>query len=413
MCEQDPKNSYHSSSHAIFDFMNHFRKKAFGMPTQSIPTKKPISINNDPWEAYNDVEQYGDLTLSNIEFTTTNLCNMRCSHCAVGYTLQTKDPESLPMDLIYRRLDEIPTLKTISITGGEPMFSKKSIKHVVKPLLKYAYHRGIYVQMNSNLTLPQDRYLDIAEYIDVMHISHNWGTIDEFTSVGFGAMEKQPPLKAKLKLYEQMIDNASTLSDQGMFVSAETMLNQSTLPHLEKIHNEVVHDMKCRRHEIHPMYPADFASSLNVLPLKEMKRAIHYLLDIRDPETWMLFGTLPIYPCINDPQDQALLNRLRETENVTMRNDPDGRNRLNVNMFTGNVIVTDFGDENGTISNIKTDRLTDVFEQWLASPLAQALNCHCSKFNCLGPNVLVKNMYYPNTDFREKEREMHLMYNMD
>ncbi|MGT0197913.1 hypothetical protein ACVNPZ_08170 [Staphylococcus aureus] len=33
--------------------------------------------------------------------------------------------------------------------------------------------------MNSNLTLPQDRYLDIAEYIDVMHISHNWGTTDE------------------------------------------------------------------------------------------------------------------------------------------------------------------------------------------------------------------------------------------
>ena len=49
--------------------------------------------------------------------------------------------------------------------------------------------------MNSNLTLPQDRYLDIAEYIDVMHISHNWGTTDEFANVGFGAMKKQPPLK--------------------------------------------------------------------------------------------------------------------------------------------------------------------------------------------------------------------------
>ena len=66
-----------------------------------------------------------------------------------------------------------------------------------------------------------------------MHISHNWGTIQEFAEVGFGAMKKQPPLKAKLKLYEQMLDNASTLSDQGMFVSAETMLNQNTLPHLE------------------------------------------------------------------------------------------------------------------------------------------------------------------------------------
>lgn len=369
--------------------------------------KKPISINNDPWEAYNDIEEHGKLTLSNIEFTTTNLCNMRCSHCAVGYTLQTKDPDPLPMDIIYRRLDEIPNLRTMSITGGEPMFSKKSIKNVVKPLLKYAQDRGIYVQMNSNLTLPQDRYLDIAEYIDVMHISHNWGTIQEFTDVGFGAMKKQPPLKAKLKLYEQMLDNASTLSEQGMFISAETMLNQSTLPYLDKIHNEIVNDMKCSRHEVHPMYPADFASQLNVLSLKEMKQAIHHLLDIRDEDIWMLFGTLPIYPCINDENDQALLQRLRDAKNVTMRNDPDGRSRLNVNVFSGDVIVTDFGDKNGTISNIKRDKLSDVFNKWLTSDLAKSLNCHCEAFQCLGPNVLVKNMYYPDTDFKQKEIEMH------
>lgn len=369
--------------------------------------KKPISIQNDPWEAYNDIIDHGKLTLSNIEFTTTNLCNMRCSHCAVGYTLQTKDPDPLPMDVIYRRLDEIPNLRTMSITGGEPMFSKKSIKNVVKPLLKYAFDRGIYVQMNSNLTLPQDRYLEIAEYIDVMHISHNWGTIQEFNDVGFGAMNKQPPLKAKLKLYEQMLDNSRTLSEQGMFVSAETMLNQSTLPYLDKIHNEIVNDMKCSRHEVHPMYPADFASQLNVLSLKEMKDAINHLLDIRDEDIWMLFGTLPIYPCINDKNDQKLLQRLRDAKNVTMRNDPDGRSRLNVNVFTGNVIVTDFGDENGTISNIQKDKLTDVFDQWLDSELAKSLNCHCPKYQCLGPNVLVKNMYYPKTDFKHKEKEMH------
>lgn len=369
--------------------------------------KKPISIQNDPWEAYNDIIDHGKLTLSNIEFTTTNLCNMRCSHCAVGYTLQTKDPDPLPMDVIYRRLDEIPNLRTMSITGGEPMFSKKSIKNVVKPLLKYAFDRGIYVQMNSNLTLPQDRYLEIAEYIDVMHISHNWGTIQEFTDVGFGAMKKQPPLKAKLKLYEQMLDNSRTLSEQGMFVSAETMLNQSTLPYLDKIHNEIVNDMKCSRHEVHPMYPADFASQLNVLSLKEMKDAINHLLDIRDEDIWMLFGTLPIYPCINDENDQKLLQRLRDAKNVTMRNDPDGRSRLNVNVFTGNVIVTDFGDENGTISNIQKDKLTDVFDQWLDSELAKSLNCHCPEYQCLGPNVLEKNMYYPKTDFKHKEKEMH------
>ncbi|MBO0928014.1 radical SAM/CxCxxxxC motif protein YfkAB [Staphylococcus sp. 30400_3112M30941] len=373
----------------------------------SIKLKQPVSILNDPWEAYNDVKDHGELTLSNIEFTTTNLCNMRCSHCAVGYTLQTVDPEPLSMDLIYRRLEEIPNLRTMSITGGEPMFSKKSIRNVVKPLLKYAYDRGIYTQMNSNLTLPQDRYLDIAEYIDVMHISHNWGTTDEFANVGFGAMEKQPPLKAKLKLYEQMIDNARTLSDQGMFVSAETMLNQSTLPHLQKIHQEVVHDMKCSRHEIHPMYPADFASQLNVLSLSEMKKTIHDILDFRDENVWMLFGTLPVFPCLKDDNDQTLLTRLRNAKNVTTRNDPDGRSRLNVNVFTGNVIVTDFGDETGTISNIQKDKLTDVFDKWLSTDLAKSLNCHCAEFSCLGPNVLVKNMYYPNMDFKENERQMH------
>lgn len=369
--------------------------------------KQPISLYNDPWEAHTDVDTYGQLTLSNIEFTTTNLCNMRCSHCAVGYTLQTQDPTPLPMSLITKRLDEIPHLKTLSITGGEPMFSKKSIREVVKPLLRYAYDRGIYVQMNSNLTLPLDRYLDIAEYIDVMHISHNWGTIDTFTSVGFGAMAQKPPLKAREKLYEQMITNARTLSEQGMFVSAETMLNKSTKPYLERIHHEVVHDMKCERHEIHPMYPSDFASQLDVLSLADIKKTIHHLLDFRDRDTWMLFGTLPIFPCIQNDEDQQLRQRLLNTPNVSLRNDPDGRSRLNVNVFTGNVIVTDFGDETGTISNIKYDKLNDVFDKWLKSPLAQSLNCHCPKYRCLGPNVLVKNMYYPNVDFNQKEIEMH------
>ncbi|MBA8779128.1 radical SAM/CxCxxxxC motif protein YfkAB [Staphylococcus schleiferi subsp. coagulans] len=376
-----------------------------------ISTKKdPITIKNDPWEPYSDINQYGQPVLSNVEFTTTNLCNMRCSHCAVGYTLQTRDPDPLPMSLIMQRLDEIPTLRTISITGGEPMFSKKSIREVVKPLLKYAEQRGIYVQLNSNLTLPLDRYLDIAEYIDVLHISHNWGTIDTFTEVGFGAMDKQPPLKAKLKLYEQMISNAQNLSRQGMFVSAETMLNKSTLPYLESIHHEVVHDMKCQRHEVHPMYPADFASQLEVLDLNTMKSAISHLLDVRDKDTWMLFGTLPIFPCLQDEADAQLREKLKQAPNVSTRNDPDGRSRLNVNVFTGNVIVTDFGDETGTISNIKQDRLTDVFQRWMATPLSKSINCHCPQFECLGPNILVKNMYYSNVDFKKQEQRMHQIF---
>ena len=222
--------------------------------------------------------------------------------------------------------------------------------------------------------------------------------------------DKQPPLKAKLKLYEQMISNAQNLSRQGMFVSAETMLNKSTLPYLESIHHEVIHDMKCQRHEVHPMYPADFASQLEVLDLKTMKSAISHLLDVRDKDTWMLFGTLPIFPCLQDEADAQLREKLKQAPNVSTRNDPDGRSRLNVNVFTGNVIVTDFGDETGTISNIKQDRLTDVFQRWMATPLSKSINCHCPQFECLGPNILVKNMYYSNVDFKKQEQRMHQIF---
>jgi radical SAM/CxCxxxxC motif protein YfkAB len=358
----------------------------------------PISTQYDPWEAYLDVEQNGKLTLSNIEFTTTTLCNMRCAHCAVGYTLQTKDPEAIPLDLILKRLDEIPTLRSLSITGGEPMLSKKSVKNYVLPILQYAHERGIRTQINSNLTIDSDRYLMIAPYLDVLHISHNWGTVDEFVETGFARMERKPTFDQRAKLFENIIENAQLLAENGVMVSAETMLNKKTLPYLDHIHNEIVNDMKCARHEIHPMYPSDFASSLTSLSLDEIREAIHHLLDIRDKDTWMLFGTLPFYLCSTKQEDQELLERLRNEPNVTMRNDPDGRSRLNVNIFTGDVIVTDFGDT-PPLGNIQTDNLNHVFDQWLDSDLAKSLNCHCPAVKCLGPNVLVKNMYYKDHRF--------------
>lgn len=361
-------------------------------------TMPKITPSYDPWEAYLDVEKHGALTLSNIEFTTTTLCNMRCAHCAVGYTLQTKDPDALPIDLILKRLDEIPHLKTLSITGGEPMMSKKSVTNYVLPILQYAHSRGVRTQMNSNLTIDGERYMQIAPYLDVLHISHNWGTVEEFVETGFAMMERKPTFEQRAALFERMIENSRMLAENGIMVSAETMLNKKTLPYLEHIHNQIVHEMKCARHEVHPMYPSDFASALTSLSLEETRAAIHHLLDVRDENTWMLFGTLPFYPCSMNEEDRRLLERLRSSKNVTMRNDPDGRSRLNINIFTGEVIVTDFGDA-PPLGNIQQNNLPAIFDKWLQSDLAKSLNCHCPAVKCLGPNVLVKNMYYKDQAF--------------
>lgn len=364
----------------------------------SIHIKKQLSPQYDPWEAYMDVTQYGNPVLSNIEFTTTNLCNMRCEHCAVGSTLSSKDPEGLPIDLLFKRLEEIPTLRSISITGGEPMLSTKSVEAYVLPLLKYAHDRGIYTQMNSNLTLDLSRYEKIIPYLDVLHISHNWGTERDFVEGGFAMMDRKPSIKQRESLFKRIITNSKTLANNGVFVAAETMLNKRTLPYLEDIHHQITEEMGCLRHEVHPMYPVDYASSLMTLTLDELRDAIHQLLDVRNQDVWMLFGTLPFYACSQNEKDIQLLQRLYTEKNITFRNDPDGRSRLNVNIFTGNVIVTDFGDT-PELGNMKDDPLTEIYRRWAQSSLAASLNCHCPAVKCLGPNIFVKNKYYRDETF--------------
>lgn len=370
-------------------------------------TKKKtlITPNNDPWEAYFDMEQYGRHTLTNIEFTTTYLCNMCCEHCAVGYTLQSKDPEALPIEFLLKGLDDIPTLKCLSITGGEPMLSKKSVENYVLPLLQYASSRGIRTQINSNLTLDLDRYLKISPYLDVLHISHNWGTVDDFIDGGFAMMDKKPTREQRASLLYKIIENSQALVSEGVIVSAETMMNKRTLPHLANIHKQITEEMKCQRHEVHPMYPSDFASNLEALSLEEIRSAIHHLLDIRNEDVWMLFGTLPFYPCSDNQKDLDLMERLYSAKNVTLRNDPDGRSRLNINIFTGDVIVTDFGDT-PPLGNIKDRSLTEMFDAWLEMDLAKSLSCHCPSVQCLGPNVLVKNKYYPQEDFSKRKSKI-------
>ncbi|MDQ0231666.1 radical SAM/CxCxxxxC motif protein YfkAB [Metabacillus malikii] len=368
-------------------------------------TLRPITTSYDPWEAYLDVQQYGKMELTNIEFTTTTLCNMRCEHCAVGYTLQPKDPQALPIELLLKRLEEVPMLRSISITGGEPMLSLKSVDNYVVPLLKYAHERGVRTQINSNLTLDLKRYEKIIPYLDVLHISHNWGTVENFVEVGFAMMERKPSFEQRARLFERMIENSRALVNAGVIVSAETMLNKRTLPYIEKIHKQIVDEMQCQRHEIHPMYPSDFASSLETLSLTDIRSAIHHLLDIRDENVWMLFGTLPFYACSDNEEDLALINRLRRSQNVTVRNDPDGRSRLNVNIFDGSIIVTDFGDA-PPLGNIKENTLQSAYDNWTASKLANTMNCHCPSVQCLGPNILVKNSYYEDVDFTNRKANL-------
>ncbi|WNQ14295.1 radical SAM/CxCxxxxC motif protein YfkAB [Paenibacillus aurantius] len=359
-----------------------------------------MSPVNDPWDPIGSLQKYGKHVLTSVEMTVTNLCNMRCEHCAVGDSLVMTEGEKLPLAVMLRRLDEVETLQTISLTGGEPSYRMSTIKDYIVPLLKYAQDRGVRTQINSNVTLDLGRYELMAPYLDVMHISFNYLNADDFHRVGFANSAHPVGREAAVKLYERMVENTAALSRGGLFVSAESMINFRTHEKIGAIHR-LIRDMGCRRHEVHPMYPSAFAAGLPSLTLEQIRQAIHRLLDARDPDLWMLFGTLPFFGCSDKEEELELIRRLRREPGVTVRNDPDGRNRLNVNLFTGDVYVTDFAAM-PPLGNISRDRLPDVFREWEDHPLNRTVNCHCPEAACCGPNLLVADSYYAGMDFKKR-----------
>ncbi len=355
----------------------------------------------DPWDPIRSLERYGRHVLTSVEFTVTNLCNMRCEHCAVGDALVQKEGPRIPLRSLLERLDEVERLTTISVTGGEPSYDAGALRDYIVPLLQYAKRRGVKTQINTNLTLDYERYETLAPYIDVFHISYNYMGPEDFHRIGFANAGRPVGAETAKKMYDRMVENARRLADAGAFVSAESMINYRTHERIVDIHRAVV-EMGCRRHEVHPMYPSAFASNLPVLPKNDLRAAIERLLDGRDRSLWMLFGTLPFFACSDEPQDRALVARLAGEPNVTVRNDPDGRNRLNVNTFTGDVTVTDFSDV-PPVGNVASDRLDDLFDRWTEHELQRKVGCHCPAAGCCGPNLLVADMYYRDVDFLKRK----------
>lgn len=357
-------------------------------------------LTNDPWEPLLN-RKTGRHRLTSVEITITNRCNMRCRHCAVGESLAMADPPHLPLALLFQRLAEVEGLTTLSITGGEPSESWRTLREYVLPLLRWAKQHGVRTQVNTNLTYELERYELIAPYTDVMHISWNYTSAADFHQIAWSHGREHVPFSSSERLYNRILTNAQALAGAGYFLSAESMINRETAPHLGRL-NQMIAAMGCQRHELHPMYATDWATDLPILTLPEYRAAIDQFLDERDPSLWALLGTLPFFPCSPLSEDQAILAKVQGAPNLSVRNCPDGRNRINLNAFTGELFVTDFADVSA-LGNLIEDRLQTAFDRWQADPRFAPFNCYCPAAGCTGPNLLVAHMYYPGLDFRSRQ----------
>lgn len=351
----------------------------------------------DLWEPLNGTRSSGDLKLTSIELTVTETCNLRCAHCAVGDLLLVHERTPLPWPLIVQRLEEVPDLSTLSLTGGELSFNPQTLQNSVLPLLRYAKGRGLLTQINTNLTLPLERYCRLLDLVDVFHISFNHLEPESFGRTVFAHRDARIAPQASAQLYGRLLGNIDQLAKKGAFISAETLMSTDTMRLLPQIHKRLW-ELGAKRHEIHPLYPVDFARHLPLLSLSELEACVRTLLTAQQPGLWLLFGTLPFFWCQASPSQQELLLALRRAPEVSVRNDPDGRNRLNVNLFDGDIHVQDFADL-GPIGNIKHDTLEAAYRRWQGSPQAQQISCRCHGVGCLGPNLIVRDSYYRETSF--------------
>jgi len=169
--------------------------------------------------------------------------------------------------------------------------------------------------------------------------------------------------------------------------------------------NRRLAQMGVQRHEIHPLYPSDFARFMRLLSLDELRLCITRLLDERASHVWMLFGTLPFFWCSDVPEDRALLERLTASPNVTVRNDPDGRNRLNINGISGEMVVQDFNSLE-PLGFVQREGIMQAFEAWQASQSFTKYNCYCPEAMCTGPNLIVADTYYRGVEFQTRRAVM-------
>ena len=110
--------------------------------------------------------------------------------------------------------------------------------------------------------------------------------------------------------------------------------------------------------------------------LDDLADGVRRLLSNRDPNVWILLVPFPFSPAALIPSTGSFWRQAMETPNTTIRNDPDGRNRLNVSSLTGDVLFQDFADM-GPLGNIRRDSFLDIWNRWLDSEAASRILCHC------------------------------------
>ena len=198
----------------IEDFLNQI-KESYASSVRVQRGKKDNEIWNEKWD-----QQYFSAPI-NCYWTFTNLCNLRCTHCAWGSDKAL--PNELDTEQCKRIIDEMFELGVceISFSGGEPLSRKKQLLEIAQ----YATERGFHLGMATNATL-----IDGTTADELLHAGINE------VQVSFEGLEAHESIRGR-GVWNKTISGIRVLKQKGFDITFAVAINKTNFRELDIIIN--------------------------------------------------------------------------------------------------------------------------------------------------------------------------------
>jgi len=148
-----------------------------------------------------------------ISWAITKRCNMHCLYCVGG-----ANEDELTTEQITKIITDTSEagVKFISFTGGEPL-----LREDIKDIIKCAKDKGIFVKLNTNGYLLEEKINDINN-VDIVHLSLDGNECinDYIRSKGS---------------YGQVLEGLKIALKKGIKISLNTVISRLNVEHLPEI----------------------------------------------------------------------------------------------------------------------------------------------------------------------------------
>ena len=168
------------------------------------------TLKKEKQKRCHNIKKITNLDTARVFVELTDKCNLRCKHCYGDFKLENQ--HSLNLELLNNLINQAIELNVyqFDLTGGEPLLYKE-----LKELLSKLYDAGMLVTIFSNLTIQNDKILDLFEKCCVKKV---------ITSVDSNIAQNHDKFRGMEGAFEKTISNIRRLKKTSIELSVNTMV---------------------------------------------------------------------------------------------------------------------------------------------------------------------------------------------